>query len=211
MEVRNRDGGLAEVSGNGTRIAVAHAAERLGRTQLKVRTGASAGVGRRLVDGRIAVSMGSAALAGPQYAPNGKAPGLEHRFVTVGNPHCVVFEDDIDGFPLDEVGPRIEHHPWFPQRTNLEVVTREGDHDLRLRVWERGVGETQACGTGACAAAVAAVVDGRASSPVRVRMPGGEVEVEVGGELELTLVGRAERVFSADLDQAFVRRLRDAG
>jgi diaminopimelate epimerase len=205
--VHNRDGSVAEVSGNGTRIAVAYAAERLGRDELSVRTGAGKGRARRRPDGWIGVTMGRAALDGRQYAPVGDGPGREHRFVSIGNPHCVIEVDDVAAFPLEHEGPAIEHHAWFPERTNVEVVRVGGRHDVTMRVWERGVGETQACGSGAVATAVAAVVDGRCESPVRVAMPGGSVEVVVDGALDVELVGTAARVYTAELDPAFVAEL----
>ena len=97
--------------------------------------------------------------------------------------------DDIATFPLEVEGPRLEHHAWFPERTNVEVIRVLDPHRLELRVWERGVGETQACGSGAVASAVAAVTSGRVSSPVTVEMPGGRVEVEVDDALAVELIG----------------------
>jgi diaminopimelate epimerase len=206
--VHNRDGSVAEISGNGTRIACAWAAERLGRDQLSVHTGAGLGQARRLDDGRIAVTMGQAALDGRQYRPNGQDDPGRHRFVSTGNPHCVLLvDDDPEHYPLERLGPELEHHRWFPERANVEVVRVLEPHRVRMRVWERGVGETQACGSGACAAAVAAVVEGRCQSPVAVAMPGGEVEVRVGDDLSLELAGRAEPVYAAEACPSLLDRL----
>jgi diaminopimelate epimerase len=210
VTVHNRDGGIAEVSGNGTRIAAAYAAGRLGRDALRLRTGAGEVEARRGPDGRFGVTMGRAALDGAQYRPNGQDPGVAHRFVSIGNPHCVVAVEDVDAFPLSEEGPRLEHHAWFPERANVEAVRVLDRHRLRLRVWERGVGETQACGSGACAAAVAAVLDGLCASPVSVEMPGGAAEVRVADDLALELAGPAERVYAAELDPALLARLHAA-
>jgi diaminopimelate epimerase len=207
VRVWNLDGSVAEVSGNGTRIAAAWAAQRLGRDQLTIRTDAGLGRARILPDGRIAVTMGTATLSGPQYAPNGDAPGPEHRFVSIGNPHMVFDVDDLAAFPLETEGPRLEHHAWFPERTNVEAIRVLDRHRLELRVWERGVGETQACGSGAVASAVAAVSSGRCSSPVVVEMPGGQVEVEVDPDLAVQLIGTAERLYEAELDPSLVARL----
>jgi diaminopimelate epimerase len=209
--VHNRDGSVAEVSGNGTRIAVAYAAERLGRSELRVRTGAGTGTGSVLGDGRIAVRLGQASLEGPQEDHSAADPGVAYRFVSVGNPHCVLTVDDPASFPLAEEGPRLEVHPRFPERTNVEAVVAVDPHRLRMRVWERGVGETQACGSGACAAAVAAIVDGHCASPVTVDMPGGSVEVGVDGELGLSLTGTAQPVYVAELDAALLAQLERAG
>ena len=208
--VHNRDGSIAEVSGNGTRIAVAHAAERLGRTQLRVRTGAGSGDATVLADGRIAVRLGQAALEGPQEDRSAADPGVDYRFVTVGNPHAVLTVADPESFALSDEGPRLETHPRFPERTNVEAIAVVDDHRLRMRVWERGVGETQACGSGACASAVAAIVDGDCASPVTVDMPGGSVEVGVDEALGLTLTGTAQRVYVAELDAALLAQLERA-
>jgi diaminopimelate epimerase len=210
VTVHNRDGSIAEVSGNGTRIAAAHAAERLGRSELRVRTGAGDGEAWIGSDGRIAVRLGRASLEGPQEDLAAPDPGLAYRFVSTGNPHCVLTVADPSSFALSETGPRLEVHPRFPERTNVEAVAAVDRHRLRMRVWERGVGETQACGSGACAAAVAAIVDGHCESPVTVEMPGGSVEVGVDGALGLTLTGTAQRVYVAELDPALLEQLERA-
>jgi diaminopimelate epimerase len=208
--VHNRDGSIAEISGNGTRIAAAYAAERLGTTELRVHTGAGTGEASALPDGRIAVRLGRAVLTGPQEDRAADDPGVAYRFVSVGNPHAVLTVADPGAFPLGEEGPRLELHPRFPERTNVEAIVVVGPHRVRMRVWERGVGETQACGSGACAAAVAAIVDGGCASPVTVEMPGGSVEVGVDADLGLTLTGTAQRVYAAELDDALLAQLEQA-
>jgi diaminopimelate epimerase len=175
-----------------------------------VRTGAGEGDATVLPGGRIAVRLGHAELSGPQEDRSSDDPGVDYRFVTVGNPHAVLTVADPDAFPLGEEGPRIEVHPRFPERTNVEAVAVVDAHRVRMRVWERGVGETQACGSGACATAVAAILDGGCASPVTVEMPGGCVEVGVDGELGLTLTGTARRVYAAELDEAFLADLGQA-
>jgi diaminopimelate epimerase len=119
----------------------------------------------------------------------------------------VIDVDDIATYPLEQEGPRLEHHAWFPERTNVEVIRVLDPHRLELRVWERGVGETQACGSGAVASAVAAVASGRVASPVTVQMPGGHVEVEVDDALGVELIGTAERLYGAELDPSLLARL----
>ena len=119
--------------------------------------------------------------------------------------------DDPEAFALGDEGPRLEVHPRFPERTNVEAIAVVDAHRLRMRVWERGVGETQACGSGACASAVAAIVDGDCASPVTVDMPGGSVEVGVDDALGLTLTGTAQRVYVAELDPALLAQLERAG
>ena len=98
--------------------------------------------------------------------------------VSVGNPHCILFVEDADKAPVTTLGPAIEHHPWFPSRTNVEFVEARGRGRLRMRVWERGAGVTLACGTGACAAAVAAHLRGMTGRKVTLVLDGGELEID---------------------------------
>ncbi len=115
--------------------------------------------------------------------------------VSMGNPHCVLFVPDVQAAPVLTLGPRIERDPLFPQRVNVEFVAVRGPRELDMRVWERGSGETQACGTGACAAAVAAALTGRAERAVTVHLPGGDLEVEWGPGDHVQLTGPAVEVF----------------
>lgn len=117
------------------------------------------------------------APAGPHARAADALPALRATCVSMGNPHAVFFCDDVDAVPLADWGPRIERHRLFPQRVNahfVQVLTRE---HLRMRTWERGAGATQACGTGACAVCVAAVLNGLAERAVRVALPGGELRI----------------------------------
>ena len=114
-------------------------------------------------------------------------------FVDVGNPHCVILVDDPAGFDVSTVGPVIEHHPAFPNRANVEFVRVEADGSARMRVWERGVGETQACGTGATAVGAALVRLGLATTPVLVHLLGGDLTIEVVNEGGPVRHGRPRR------------------
>ncbi|MDO6416685.1 diaminopimelate epimerase [Sphingomonas sp. BIUV-7] len=118
--------------------------------------------------------------------------------VNVGNPHAIFFVPDTDAVALDRLGPLIEHDALFPERVNVNVATIESPQRLRLRVWERGAGLTRACGTGACATAVAAIRSGRAHSPVTVALPGGELVIAwaPGGTIRMT--GPAAHVFTGE-------------
>jgi len=107
--------------------------------------------------------------------------------VDMGNPHCILFLPDLDAAPVASIGEQLEDHPAFPERTNVEFVDARKDR-LLVRIWERGVGETRSCGTGAAAAAVAAISQARLASPVLVVTPGGELTIEWQGE-ELWLTG----------------------
>ncbi len=130
--------------------------------------------------------------------------GKEYRatYVCMGNPHVVIFVDDITQIEVDKVGPKIEFNPLFPERTNVEFVEVRQDDVLRMRVWERGSGITQACGTGACATAVAAFLTGRAGCFSKVLMDGGELEItydEVDGHVLMT--GPAETSFEGVINE----------
>ncbi len=137
----------------------------------------------------------------------------EYRFtfVDVGNPHCVVFVDDPAVFDVAGVGRRIERHRLFPNRVNVEFVRIEPDGSVSMRVWERGVGETQACGTGATAVGAACVRLGLAQSPVLVHLLGGDLLIEVekdsGPGLRVFMTGPAEEVFTCTLSAETLRRL----
>jgi diaminopimelate epimerase len=125
---------------------------------------------------------------------------LEHPMaLNVGNPHVVFFVPDARNVPLDELGPKIENDPAFPERVNVNVATYT-DHRLKLRTFERGAGETLACGTGACASAVAAIATRRAQSPVQVDMAGGSLTISWAPGEPIRMRGGSTHVFSGELD-----------
>lgn len=219
MVVHNADGSVAEMCGNGLRCVVKHLLDREpGRDALEVETGAGVlparvrRAGAEVVE--VEVELGPARLQAPQL-PAGPAggpfvsapvPGVAWpgTAVSMGNPHLVLL-----GAPPEVVrehGPRLEHLPGFPERTNVEAVTRSSD-GLRVSVWERGAGLTDACGTGA-AAAVAAAVLARWVPPdvfVPVDLPGGRLQIRVSEDLQrTTLRGPARFVFSAELPEALL-------
>jgi diaminopimelate epimerase len=195
MRILNPDGSEPEACGNGTRMVARYVAARDGLEEVRIAT--PAGVLDTTVrgDGTVTARMADARLDDPsQYRPTGDHFPYPHRFVSIGNPHVTIRVDDPAAFPLEQEGPLLEHHPWFPERTNVEVWRPLPDGSVEMRVWERGVGETRACGTGACAVAVAAVLDGVAASPVTVRLPGGDLEIAVGPQLEIEMTGPAARL-----------------
>jgi diaminopimelate epimerase len=188
MRMFNADGSEAEMCGNAIRCVARYACDNglVDGSSFSIETMRRAVAMEMLGDGRVCADMGA-----PMTLDNGAelsaAPlrpetltidGVEREFtpVSMGNPHAVVFVDNFD-FDLAAVGTRWEHHPRFPQRTNTEFVVPLSRDRLRMRVWERGSGETLACGTGACAAAVAAVVTGRASRRVTLHLRGGDLEI----------------------------------
>jgi diaminopimelate epimerase len=178
--IRNTDGSLAEMSGNGTRIAAAWLMERSGSRLVRVHVGPRTVEVRRTDDGLYESDMGEV-----DVGPRETIDGIELRPVSVGNPHAVVEGDPND---LPRVGPLLETHARFPNRTNVQVARVDGPGEVTARVWERGVGETSASGSGAVAVAAAT----HAGGEVLVHFPGGDLRV-VLRDGRATLVGPAER------------------
>jgi diaminopimelate epimerase len=202
MRIWNSDGGEVESCGNATRCVV----QLTGARTIETAGGLLEG---QAVDAAVEVSIGEPRFGWdeiPLAYPMDTAAlpmawgELEHPFaVNVGNPHLVFFVPDARKVPLDDLGPRIENDPAFPQRININVATYV-DKVLKLRTFERGVGETLACGTGACATAVAAIASRRAQSPVKVDMTGGSLLIEWGPGQPVRMRGGATHVFSGELD-----------
>jgi diaminopimelate epimerase len=202
MRILNPDGSRSEACGNGTRIVAAWT----GRSEVAIETVAGVLHAQVGADGIVTTEMPRARLESPQYQPGADPFPYVHRFVSIGNPHLTLRTHDPATFPLDREGPGLENHAWVPERANVEVWAMR-DGAVEMRVWERGVGETAACGTGACAVAVAAVLDEVATSPVRIRLPGGELEVEVGEELDLRMTGPVSEIGVLTLAPAFLDAL----
>jgi diaminopimelate epimerase len=181
VKVWNPDGSVAEMSGNGARIAAAWLARKTGSRDVTLRVG-----GRDVtatVDGdNVTLNAGRVEVGEPEAIE-----GIEFIPVSVGNPHAVVRHDPGD---IRRLGPRLENHPRFPERTNVQLVRVDGEHDLTVAVWERGAGETTASGSSAIAAAAAAIARGWCTSPVTVHMAGGDLYVELDGD-EARLTGPA--------------------
>ena len=209
MTVWNADGSQAENCGNGIRI-VARYLEADGRLPAdgRILTGGGPVTVRTLDDGRVAVSMGRARFpageAREELRVNGSS--VELAEVSMGNPHAVIEHPAPEDVVL-ALGPRIEVDARFPERTNVEFVRPDGPSELTMRVWERGVGETLACGTGACAAAVAGVRLGGLASPVTVHLAGGDLEIAVDDDLEVTMTGPAEEIYRGELSHELARAL----
>ena len=154
--------------------------------------------------------MGEAALAVPSQmaTPDGAMRegvvenlGVSHRgtFVSMGNPHFVCFIDDVESFDVEREGRALELAPIFPERCNIEFATVRPDGSIRMRVWERGTGITMACGTGACATAVAAHLTGRAAERVEIVMDGGALTIELPANGHVMMTGPATTVFSGEI------------
>jgi diaminopimelate epimerase len=202
MRIWNSDGGEVESCGNATRCVV----QLTGAASIDTAGGLLQGEN---LGAEVEVSIGEPRFGWDEiplaYAMDTAAlpmawDGLDHPFAAnVGNPHLVFFVPDAREVPLEELGPRIENDPAFPERINVNVATYAHDR-LKLRTFERGAGETLACGTGACASAVAAIVTKRAESPVRVDMTGGSLTIEWAPGQPVRMRGTATHVFSGELD-----------
>ncbi|MCF0175255.1 MAG: diaminopimelate epimerase [Bacteroidales bacterium] len=218
MRIFNADGSEAMMCGNGSRCVgkFVHDKGLTDKTEITLETLAGVKVIRlQLEDGRAVgatVDMGTPALESREQvvSPDGTLNGMlligggreyEGIFVSMGNPHCVIFVDNIEAVDVEKAGPELEFHPLFPERANIEFVQKLPDGSLRMRVWERGSGVTRACGTGACATAVAACVKGLAGRESRVLMDGGALDIcwdEGDGHVYMT--GPAETSFEGQLN-----------
>ena len=216
MAIRNADGSQAEMCANGIRAFTKYVRDK-GLTRkdvIRVETLAGIVTPRWLGGDQVEVEMTRPVL-GPAKIPTllgGRAPLIDVPLevggerlsvcaVGMGNPHCVVFVDDPDAYPVERIGRLIEHHPAFPERVNVEFVGVRSRGELVQRTWERGSGETLACGSGACAVGVAAVLSGRAERDVRIQLRGGVLRIrwpESDGPVYLT--GPAARVFDGELE-----------
>ncbi len=196
----NSDGSASEMCGNGIRCLARYARdfEIIEGDVLTIETGA--GVKKVILyeNGSSRVAMGP-----PGFDSGVELHGYSFMRVSMGNPHAVTFlgaEEDVEALDLQRIGPRIEKDALFPEKTNVEFAFARSEHEARMRIWERGAGETLASGSGSCAVAVAAIGQGLAKSPLRVYLDGGVVEIEWPGEGESVYMrGSAEYVCEGEL------------
>ena len=196
MEMFNADGSIGKMCGNGIRCVAKYVYDRglVKKDVLRVETRSGVKTLQlRVEDGKVAsvrVNMGQPELDPEKipvlfskdrmvdeevYTPSGNVWRV--TCVSMGNPHAVIFVDDVEGLNLPAIGPEMEKHAMFPERANIEFAQVTGPHEVQMRVWERGSGETLACGTGACACAVASVLSGKADRDVTVHLRGGDLHV----------------------------------
>lgn len=217
MRIFNADGSEAMMCGNASRCIGKYIYDNGLTAKTEITLGTRSGIKRlklHVSDGKVdtvTVDMGRPADcthgSGTEGRPAGEQPveaGGE-RFcgtvVSMGNPHLVIFTDDIAGIRLEEVGPLLENHPLFPDRTNVEFAQVLEDGKIRMRVWERGSGITQACGTGACATAVAAFLTGRAGRKTEIVMDGGRLDIEWDAATgHVMMTGTAVKVFEGEIE-----------
>ncbi|MEG4441874.1 diaminopimelate epimerase [Microcoleus sp. AT9_B5] len=214
MRIFNSDGSEPEMCGNGIRCLAKFIADLEGseaKTQYRIHTLAGVISPELRSDGQVKVDMGVPRLLAAEIpttlaAPDAKVIDVPIEVagkswsvtcVSMGNPHCITFVEDVAAVALETVGPQFEHNQAFPQRTNTEFIQLIRSDYVKMRVWERGAGVTLACGTGACAAVVAGVLVGKCDRATAVELPGGVLEIEwaeVSGRIYMT--GPAQRVFT---------------
>ncbi len=219
MRIFNPDGSEAEMCGNGIRCATKWFYDRDYAKVEMVRVETLAGLKTVWVQAKegkavaVTVDMGEP-IFNPMQIPTTLGDGREAievpltvdgvetfmiSAVSMGNPHCVVFVEYVDDFPVELVGPKIERHPAFPRRTNVEFVQVISRNELKVRVWERGAGLTLACGTGACASLVVATRTGQAERKAKVHLPGGTLSIEWRDDNRVYMTGPAVEVFRGEL------------
>ena len=218
MDMYNADGSQAEMCGNGIRCVAKYVYDYGLTDQTEISVETLAGIKYlklQIMDGkvvRITVNMGQ-----PELVPD-KIPvqadgdrvvdepivvnGVTYKMtcVSMGNPHCIVFIDDTANFPLEEIGPMFENHERFPKRVNTEFIQILNRNEVNMRVWERGSGETLACGTGACASAVACVLNGLTEDEITLHLLGGDLSVRWDREENVVyMTGPAKVVFDGEI------------
>jgi diaminopimelate epimerase len=221
MRIWNPDGSPAGACGNGARCVGDLLLSQSGRTSVTLAAPGRLITCRREADGRVTVDMGEPKLdwqdiplaermdtrtldikVGPIDAPILFGPSA----VNMGNPHCIFFVEDAATHELQKIGPMIEHHPLFPDRANISLAQVRSKSDIRLRVWERGAGLTQACGSAACASVVAAARKRLTERQVRVELDGGVLDILWRDDNHVLMTGATELNFTGELDERFFAR-----
>jgi diaminopimelate epimerase len=214
MRILNADGGEVEACGNATRCVASWLSEEAHRPALSIETVVGTLLTNANADGTVTVDMGKARLGWDEIplaremdtlkVMAGVTPLTEATCVNVGNPHAVYFVDDVESVPMAEIGPRIEHDPMFPQRINVEAVQILSPTKMRMRVWERGVGITRACGTGACASLVAAVRRGLSERKADVILDGGTLTIEWTEDGRVLMTGPVAISYRGELEPSVI-------
>jgi diaminopimelate epimerase len=194
----NADGGEVEQCGNGARCFVRFVHDRglTDKREIRVETLGGLIVPKLEEDGEVTVNMGSPAIEGEETIE-----GVELTILSMGNPHAVQVVEDVDRAPVTTQGPLLEHHARFPNRVNAGYLQVQTRNNAKLRVWERGAGETLSCGTGACAAVVTGIRRRLLDSPVRVQTRGGALTIAwAGGHNAVWMKGPAQSVFEGEIE-----------
>ena len=210
MGIRNADGSAAQACGNATRCVADLLHRETGEPRVRIETAAGLLQAEARTDGSFAVDMGPARTAWHEI-PLSRAmdtdrvdltlgPLTEAVCTSIGNPHATFFVDDVDTVDLEALGPALEHHPLFPERANIGIAEIAGQRRIRLRVWERGAGITRACGTGACAALVAAHRRGLTERRADVELDGGTLDIAWREDGHVIMAGPATLSFEGAFD-----------
>lgn len=219
MDIYNADGSRAKMCGNAIRCVAKYVYDRgmTDKTEIAIETLSGVKTIRVFTEnGRVTaarVNMGAPILAAREIPTTFDGENVVSQELTIGetdvlvtcvsmgNPHCVLFVDDVEALDLERLGPKFEHHERFPDRINTEFVRTVSPTEFDMRVWERGSGETLACGTGACAAAVASILNGRAERDrdIRVNLRGGQLVIRWHRNGDVYMTGPAEEVFSGEI------------
>jgi diaminopimelate epimerase len=212
MQIFNADGSEVEMCGNGIRCFAKYLKDRGLTDKATIQVETPAGIMTPTIRGElVSVDMGEPILDGPAIPVKleGRVIAKPIRVgqqtytmtcVSMGNPHCVIRVEDVNSFPAKEVGSAIESHPLFPNRVNVEFVEILSDREIRMRVWERGSGETLSCGTGACAAVVASSLNEWTGREAQVHLAGGDLEIRWESNNRVTLTGPGKKVFSGAIE-----------
>lgn len=218
MRMFNPDGSEAEMCGNGIRCFAKYLYDRMMITEKHLNVETKAGTKSlrlEVEEGKaalVSVDMGTpvtqrslipmkgepkeSAVIGEPLKVDGQK--YEITAVNMGNPHVVIFQDNVDNFPVAKIGPLVENHPHFPERTNVHFVQVCTPTEVVIRTWERGAGLTLACGTGACASVVACVMNNKTHRNVTTHLPGGDLRIEYKGDERVIMTGPAEEVFQGN-------------
>jgi diaminopimelate epimerase len=219
MRIINSDGSEPEMCGNGIRCCARYVYDRgiVQHTPMRVETlagiltlklniqggrvhGVQVDMGEPILRADlIPVLVKGEAVVGQLLEVLGKT--FQYTAVSMGNPHCVIFVKDFAALDFEQVGPALEKHPLFPRKTNVEFVQVNSSQELTMKVWERGAGPTLACGTGACASVVAAVLNNKTERAVTVHLPGGDLFIEWGIDKHVYMTGPATYVFKGELTE----------
>jgi len=220
MRIFNYDGSEAQMCGNGIRCFAKYAYENklVSKNKFTIETLAGIIIPELTITNNkilgVKVNMGTPKLRRREIPMNGKNTltvvnetlkiNPEQTFkitcVSMGNPHCITFVNDVQSISVDEIGPKIENHPLFPEKTNVEFIQVLNKQEINFRVWERGVGETLACGTGACAALVAAVLNKKTDRKATIHLPGGDLDIQWADDGHVYMTGPAELVFRGEME-----------
>lgn len=214
LAIRNSDGGVVESCGNGSRCVARLLLDETSKQSLVMETVAGPIIATRAANELISIDMGPAReswqdiplaeAADTLHLKIGEGPLQDPVGVNIGNPHAVFFVPDVSAVDLTAVGPKLEHHPLFPKRTNVEAVQVLNRAHLRMRVWERGAGITQACGTGACATLVAAARRGLSDRKATVTVDGGDLHIEWRDDGHVIMTGPVAETFTGILDRSLL-------